>query len=238
MSFEIVNAMVGILTTIVIAVTAIAALQQLRHLRASNQLTGLLKVLDIQQEPVFRESAHFVRSQLAEKMNDFEFRSGLELPAPDLTVHKELWLCATSSRWATTLKYDLIGEEAFLDQACDVVIQYWKLLSPAIEVVRSVRGPSIFDNFEYLWRGQSVGFRKYPMALPARRAADRIIYGEAQAVNRQRRQAMTRPQSTSASLLLERFDDGVVRLMEVFDACLFLDESQQPTLPHSRHNRR
>jgi hypothetical protein len=162
MSFEIINAMVGILTMIVIAVTAIAALQQLRHLRASNQLTGLLKVLDIQQEHVFRESAHFVRSELAEKMNDPDFRSGLEKPAPDLTVHKELWLCGYFEQMGNYVKYDLIGEEAFLDQACDVVITYWKLLSPAIEVVRSVRGPSIFDNFEYLVARADRWVSKYP----------------------------------------------------------------------------
>src|SRR5450755_1053455 len=145
MTYEIINAVVGILTMVVIAVTAIAAMQQLKHLRASNQLTGLLKVLDVQQEPVFRESAHFVRSELAEKMNDPDFRSGLERPAPDLSVHKELWLCGYFEQMGNYVKYDLIGEEAFLDQACDVVITYWKLLSPAIEVVRSVRGPSIFD---------------------------------------------------------------------------------------------
>jgi hypothetical protein len=162
MIFEIINAVVGVLTILVIAVTAIAAMKQLRHLRASNQLTGLLKVLDIQQEPVFRESAHFVRSELAEKMNDPEFRAGLELPAPDLTVHKELWLCGYFEQMGNYVKYDLIGEEAFLDQACDVVIQYWKLLSPAIEVVRKVRGPSIYDNFEYLVARAQSWVRKYP----------------------------------------------------------------------------
>jgi hypothetical protein len=150
MSFELINAVVGIVTIAVIGVTAVAALKQLRHLRASNQLTGLLKILDIQQEPVFRESAHFVRTELAGKMNEPAFRSGLELPTPDLSVHKELWLCGYFEQMGNYVKYDLIGEEAFLDQACDVVITYWQLLSPAIEVVRSVRGPSIFDNFEFL----------------------------------------------------------------------------------------
>ena len=127
MTFEMINAVVGVLTIVVIAVTAIAAMKQLKHLRASNQLTGLLKVLDLQQEPTFRESAHFVRSELAEKMNDPEFRSGLERAAPDLVVHKELWLCGYFEQIGNYVKYDLIGEEAFLDQACDVVISYWQV---------------------------------------------------------------------------------------------------------------
>jgi hypothetical protein len=162
MIFNVINAVVGVITIAVIAVTAVAALKQIRHLRASNQLTGLLIVLDTQQEPIFRESAHFVRSQLAEKMNDPEFRSGLELATPDLIVHKELWLCGYFEQMGNYVKYDLIGEEAFLDQACDVVIMYWKLLSPVIEVVRSVRGPSIFDNFEYLVARAERWVRKYP----------------------------------------------------------------------------
>jgi hypothetical protein len=162
MTFEVINAVVGIVTIAVIAVTAVAALRQLRHLRASNQLTGLLKVLDIQQEPVFRESAHFVRTELAAKMNEPAFRSDLESVTPDLTVHKELWLCGYFEQMGNYVKYDLIGEEAFLDQACDVVIMYWKLLSPAIEVVRSVRGESIFDNFEYLVARAERWVRKFP----------------------------------------------------------------------------
>lgn len=162
MSFEAINTVVGIATIVVIAVTAVAAMKQLRHLRASNQLTGLLKVLDLQQEPTFRESAHFVRSQLAEKMNDPEFRADLERPAPDLTVHKELWLAGYFEQMGNYVKYDLIGEEAFLDQACDVVITYWQLLSPAIEVVRQVRGPAIFDNFEYLVARAALWVKKYP----------------------------------------------------------------------------
>jgi hypothetical protein len=162
MNFEMINTAVGIVTIVVIAVTAIAALKQLKHLRASNQLTGLLKVLDIQQEPVFRESANFVRSELAEKMKDPDFRSGLALPTPDLSVHKELWLCGYFEQMGNYVKYDLIGEEAFLDQACDVVITYWKLLSPAIEMVRSARGPSVFDNFEYLVARAERWVAKYP----------------------------------------------------------------------------
>jgi hypothetical protein len=162
MPFEVINSVVGILTIVVIAVTAVAALKQIRHLRASNQLTGLLKILDIQQEPIFRESAHFARTELKERMNDPEFRAGLESFTPDLMLHKELWLCGYFEQMGNYVKYDLIGEEAFLDQACDVVIMYWKLLSPAIEVVRSVRGPSIFDNFEFLVARAERWVRKYP----------------------------------------------------------------------------
>jgi hypothetical protein len=160
--FEVINSVVGILTIVVIAVTAVAAMKQLKHLRASNQLTGLLKVLDLQQEPVFRESAHFTRSELAAKMDDPEFRSGLERPAPDLMIHKELWLCGYFEQVGNYVKYDLIGEEAFMDQACDVIITYWQMLSPAIELVRKVRGPSIYDNFEFLVARAQAWVKRYP----------------------------------------------------------------------------
>jgi hypothetical protein len=77
-------------------------------------------------------------------------------------VHKELWLCGYFEQMGNYVKHDLIGEKAFLDQACDVVIAYWMLCSPAIEVVRKVRGPSIFDNFEYLVARADRWVTKYP----------------------------------------------------------------------------
>jgi len=54
-SLEVLNAVASIGTFIMIGVTAITALVQLRHLRASNQLTGLLDVLSRVEDPVFNE---------------------------------------------------------------------------------------------------------------------------------------------------------------------------------------
>jgi hypothetical protein len=60
------------------------------------------------------------------------------------------------------VKYDLIGEAAFLDQACDIIVMYWKLLSPTIEIIRRMRGPGIYDNFEFLVARAQNWLKKYP----------------------------------------------------------------------------
>jgi len=55
MSQEILSTAAAIGTFVVIAATAIAAVVQLRHLRAQNQLTGLLTVLARVEDPQFNE---------------------------------------------------------------------------------------------------------------------------------------------------------------------------------------
>jgi len=44
MSLELINAVAGLATVTIVAVTAVAALIQLRHLRAGNQISALLSV--------------------------------------------------------------------------------------------------------------------------------------------------------------------------------------------------
>jgi len=52
---EVLSTTAAIGTFVVIAATAIAAVVQLRHLHASNQLTGLLTVLARVENPTFNE---------------------------------------------------------------------------------------------------------------------------------------------------------------------------------------
>ena len=44
MSLELLNALASLLTVCIIAATAIAAMVQLRHLRAGNQITAMLAI--------------------------------------------------------------------------------------------------------------------------------------------------------------------------------------------------
>jgi hypothetical protein len=55
MSFEALSALAAVGTFVVITATAIAAMVQLRHLRTSNQLTGLLNILGRSEDPIFAE---------------------------------------------------------------------------------------------------------------------------------------------------------------------------------------
>jgi hypothetical protein len=135
-------------TFVVIAATAIAALVQLRHLRVSNQLQGLLAILTMPYEPVLQESFEFVSHELENRMRDPEFRRQLERPTVDRLVHKEMRVLDYYERLGSIVKNGLIPEDLYFDNSTPE--QYWRMLSQVIAIRRRVRGPVVYDNFEYL----------------------------------------------------------------------------------------
>jgi hypothetical protein len=75
MSQESLSTAAAIGTFIVIAATAIAAVLQLRHLRAQNQLTGLLTVLARVEDPQFNEWVDGARETIKSRMSDPAYRT-------------------------------------------------------------------------------------------------------------------------------------------------------------------
>jgi hypothetical protein len=136
-------------TFVVITASAIAALAQLRHLRTSNQLSGLLSVFGMLQDPSVRELVNFVRHELAEQMKDEEFcASLLEIPI-DRRKHPEFYLCDMYNHIGSFVRSGLIDEDTYLQTDWFNVILYWGLLAEVVRISRTNR-PYIFENFEYL----------------------------------------------------------------------------------------
>lgn len=136
-------------TFVVITASAIAALAQLRHLRTSNQLSGLMSVFGMLQDPSVRELVNFVRHELAERMKDDEFRASLlEIPI-DRRKHPEFYLCDMYNHIGSFVRSGLIEEDTYLQTDWFNIILYWGLLAEVIRIGRSNR-PHIFENFEYL----------------------------------------------------------------------------------------
>ena len=157
-------------TFVVIAATAIAALIQLRHLRITNQLSGLISVLELFQQPHIHDLINFIRKELPVKMQSDDFRAGLRKIPVDRIQHPELHLCEMYEEIGSYVRSGLIDEELFLRAHWYNVGLYWQLLQPAITVVRSTR-PYVFENFEYLAaRAQSWSNRhpegNYPKDMP------------------------------------------------------------------------
>jgi hypothetical protein len=165
-----VGAISTFVTMLVIAASAIAALVQLRHLRQSNQLSGLLSVLELFQEPHFHELIDFVRTELPKRMEDPDFRAGLEQTPVDRAAHPELHVTEMYEEIGSYVRSGLIDEALFLQGHWYNVILYWDLLWPVVEIVRRTR-PYTFENFEYLaTRAQAWKERhprgNYPASLP------------------------------------------------------------------------
>jgi len=74
MSLELVNTFGTLLTVAIIAATAIAAMVQLRHLRASNQITAMLSIGNQFESAEFRNAATLVRRDLDAALEDPAYR--------------------------------------------------------------------------------------------------------------------------------------------------------------------
>jgi hypothetical protein len=150
MSQETLSTAASIGTFIVIAATAIAAVVQLRHLRAQNQLTGLLNVFARVEDPESNKWVDAARDLLPSRLPDPEFRRSLV----DGTFERKNnpWLnLANSYDWVGSLvKQALIPEESLLDVYSGRITQAWKIIEGVVPLVRQRAGPAVWENFEFL----------------------------------------------------------------------------------------
>ena len=146
---EAVNAIAAVGTFVVIGVTAIVAMIQLRHMRASNQLEGLLSVLARVEDVNFNAWLSETQRQLPKLMADPEYvRSVL-----DNTFDRNVaWLqLGNSYDWVGSLvKNRLIPKDPFLDVYAFRIIQAWDLMKPITVLARHRVGDAVWENFEYL----------------------------------------------------------------------------------------
>jgi hypothetical protein len=149
MSLEAWNTLAAFGTFLVISASAIAALVQLRHLRTGNQLSGLIAVFGMLQDPSVRELLSFIRHELPQRMKDPDFRASLlEIPV-DRRKHPELYICDMYNHIGSFVRSGLIDEHTYLQTDWYNVNLYWGLLADSIALVRTNR-PYVFENFEYL----------------------------------------------------------------------------------------
>jgi hypothetical protein len=150
MSQETLSTAAAIGTFVVIAATAIAAVVQLRHLRAQNQLTGLLTVLARVEAPEFNAWVDGAREMVNARLPDPTYRRAIM----DGTVERKNnpWLNLSNSYdWVGSLvKHNLIPEEPLLDVYAIRVIQAWDIVERLVPLIRKRSGPAVWENFEYL----------------------------------------------------------------------------------------
>lgn len=149
-SFEAINAAASLGTFIVIGVTATVAVVQLRHLRASNQLTGLLNVLSRVEDPVFNQWVDQAKKTLDENIADHAYR--MQILHARYPRENNAWLnMCNSYEWIGSLiKHGLIPEEPFMDVYAGRILRAWGTLEPVFAIVRRRGNLSAWENFEYL----------------------------------------------------------------------------------------
>ena len=151
MSLELWNTVASIGTFFVILATAIAAVLELRHMQAKNQLQAVLTLQREFRDPELQESLRYVQFYLPQKIRDPQYRAELaRIGFIDSRVHMEMTACNFFNQMGTLVKNHIVDADAFLDQTSRIIDQYWKLLAPVIAILRRTRGDEQYQNFEYL----------------------------------------------------------------------------------------
>ncbi|MGZ3523108.1 MAG: hypothetical protein ACXWNK_11225 [Vulcanimicrobiaceae bacterium] len=147
---ETLNTVAAIGTFLVIGTTAIAAVIQLRHMRASNQLEGLLSVLARVEDANFNRWLTDTQRQLPGLLAD----PGYVRSIIDNTFDRDVaWLqLGNSYDWVGSMvKNRLIPIEPFLDVYSFRIVQAWELMQPITVLARYNVGNAIWENFEFLY---------------------------------------------------------------------------------------
>lgn len=152
MSYEFWSTAAAVGTFIVISATAVAAIIQLRHLRANNQLSAVLTLFGQRETPEMQRYFSFVRNEFGAKMQDAAFRDGLTRSPIDRTVHPEMYVCDFYDQLGDLITIGLVPERVILSQEAFRIEAFWDLLSPAIAVMRRDGGGDYYIGFEFLAR--------------------------------------------------------------------------------------
>lgn len=151
MTLEALNTVFSGLTFVVIAVTAAAASVQLRHLRASNQLTALITILEDWQKPELQRWVRFVRNELPQRVRDPAYLDSIGTHSADRDLHPWLHVCDYYEQIGSYLRYGLMDKTSFLSVGCTTVSSLYAIVEPCVERMRAARGSnSLFENFEYV----------------------------------------------------------------------------------------
>src|SRR5256714_10324456 len=121
------------ITLFVIAATAVAALIQLRHLRAQNTLNAELAILKGWNDPQFRQWRHYIAGEMQTKIKDPAFLAEYDAPEVDRSRHPELYACDWLEQIGSYLKYGFLDAGGFLDGTSTSVNQVLNQLAPSNE---------------------------------------------------------------------------------------------------------
>ena len=138
-------------TFIVIAATAIAAVFQLRHMRSANQVAAIQTFAANYEGPELRDAFHFVRAELAERLQDPAFRRELRSGITDRMKHPELTICNFLDQWGFYYRNGVIDRESFLRINAALIVKFWERLEPVVALFADPqKGNVSFQEFEYL----------------------------------------------------------------------------------------
>ncbi len=163
MNWEELSAISTFVTMIIIAASAIAAVAQLRHMRAGNAIAGFLGFMDRWASPEARARANYVfGGELERKMSDLAYRDELKGVLVNRLTHPEIEYLDFWESLGGFVKLRYFPEDLVMESVGPIAVLAWQKLKATIAVIRSVRGPAVYDNFEYLVSRAIIWESKHP----------------------------------------------------------------------------
>ncbi|HZV78415.1 MAG TPA: DUF4760 domain-containing protein [Candidatus Binatus sp.] len=179
MSLEVLNTTGTLLTVVIVAATAVAALVQMRHLRTGNQITALLTIGEKFQDERFREAQYLVNHSIASALQDPAFRAFVvsrtrftnappDVPPEYVRLHQSARLVGNFfEELGNLVKNRVVDYDLFMDHYCSNVAGSWKVLENYIAILREATGDlGLWDNFEDLTVRAREFLAKYPTTYP------------------------------------------------------------------------
>ena len=163
LNWEEISAVSTFVTMIVIAASAIAAVIQLRHMRAGNAITGFLGFMDGWSSPHARELQRFIfGGELDRRLTDPDYRAEIERGSIDRLAHPEVEYLDFWESLGMFVKLGYFVEAAVMESGGPTSIIAWERLKPVIALIRRKRGPTAYDNFEFLVSRAMMWEAKHP----------------------------------------------------------------------------
>ncbi len=153
-------------TLVVILGSVLAALIQLRHIRAGNQLQALLSVERDFRAPELQAALTYVQKNLPQRLDDPAYRRELEhIGFVDTAAHPEMIACNWLNEMGTLLKHGLVSEDTFMDLFARLIVHCWRQIEPAIAIMRRRRGEFQYHDFEYLALRAAAWLKRNPSGM-------------------------------------------------------------------------
>lgn len=177
-SLEVVSTAATLFTAIVIGATAVAALIQLRHLRAGNDIAAMLSIGEHFSSEEFKHNEELVVHKLAVVMADPSFRDYLISYAREQAPREVSREYADVRRAGVLIgniyeelgilvKAGIVNKALFLDRYCYVIPQAWNRLADFAALTREAADdPGIWENFEYITVMSQNWMQSHPSDYP------------------------------------------------------------------------
>jgi hypothetical protein len=161
MSLELLNTLATITTTVVISATAIAAVIQLRHMRAGNQIAGQLALRQVLLDDDFINSMGRIRFEIRELVKDAQFldyvrQFHLSSAKDDDERYDGPYTAALRvgrnfENIGNMVRNGLTDRRIFLEQYASLVVMAWEGTEPLVRIRREATGnDAVWEDFEYL----------------------------------------------------------------------------------------